>query len=122
MIIETTRSVYAKGSRVVGKLEPGNLTRIIITAYKHVVIMAFLVFTVFASVVYGQGYTHEVNGEVTDETGAPLPGATVLVQNTEHGTSTDIDGYYNLFVDVNSILIVYYIVYHNLIIYVVGRE
>jgi len=122
MRIETTRAVYAKGSRVVGKLDPGNLTRIIITAYKHVVIMAFLVFTVFASVVYGQGYTHEVNGQVTDETGAPLPGATVLVQNTEHGTSTDIDGYYTLFVDENSILIVSYIGYQTQIIDVGGRE
>src|SRR5690625_864413 len=122
MRIETTRAVYAKGSRVVGKLDPGNLTRIIITAYKHVVIMAFLVFTVFASVVYGQGYTNEVNGQVTDETGAPLPGATVLVQNTEHGTSTDIDGYYTLFVDENSILIVSYIGYQTQIIDGGGRE
>lgn len=35
-------------------------------------------------------------GVVTDENGEPLPGASVVVKGTTHGTVTDIDGKYNL--------------------------
>ena len=33
-----------------------------------------------------------ISGTVTDETGAPLPGASVLVKGTTRGTTTDIEG------------------------------
>src|SRR5437867_4097376 len=39
-----------------------------------------------------------VNGVVSDETGAPLPGVNVLLQNTATGTVTDRDGKYELVV------------------------
>ena len=37
-----------------------------------------------------------VSGTITDETGAPLPGVTVLIQGTINGTVTDADGKYTL--------------------------
>jgi hypothetical protein len=38
----------------------------------------------------------QVSGTVTDENGAPLPGATVLVEETNQGTTTDFDGNYQI--------------------------
>ena len=38
----------------------------------------------------------EVKGEVTDVSGAPLPGVTVVVKGTSNGTITDFDGNYSL--------------------------
>ncbi|WP_205461835.1 SusC/RagA family TonB-linked outer membrane protein [Mangrovibacterium lignilyticum] len=38
----------------------------------------------------------QVSGNVTDDTGAPLPGVTVVVKGTTNGTITDFDGNYTL--------------------------
>jgi TonB-dependent starch-binding outer membrane protein SusC len=37
-----------------------------------------------------------IEGEITDERGAPLPGANVLVRDTQYGAATDTDGRYSL--------------------------
>ena len=37
-----------------------------------------------------------ISGTVLDNTGLPLPGATVLVKGTSSGTSTDFDGKYSI--------------------------
>ena len=37
-----------------------------------------------------------VSGTVLDENGQPLPGLTVLVENSTNGTITDADGRYTL--------------------------
>lgn len=37
-----------------------------------------------------------VSGTVTDDTGMPLPGASILVKGTTNGTSTDFDGKYSI--------------------------
>ena len=37
-----------------------------------------------------------ISGNVTDESGLPLPGATVVVQGTSNGTTTDFDGNYSI--------------------------
>lgn len=39
---------------------------------------------------------YEVRGTVTDKTGQPVIGATVLEKGTTNGMSTDIDGQYTL--------------------------
>ncbi|MGV8096248.1 MAG: carboxypeptidase-like regulatory domain-containing protein [Mangrovibacterium sp.] len=39
---------------------------------------------------------HSVSGRVTDSSGAPLPGVTVVVKGTTNGTITGADGSYNL--------------------------
>ena len=36
-----------------------------------------------------------VAGTVTDESGLPLPGATIIVENTNRGVTTDFDGNYS---------------------------
>ncbi|MEX2591365.1 MAG: TonB-dependent receptor [Anditalea sp.] len=38
----------------------------------------------------------QVSGQVTDDTGEPIPGATVLVKGTTTGMATDIDGRYTI--------------------------
>ena len=37
-----------------------------------------------------------ISGLVTDEAGVPLPGATVVVDQTNDGTTTDFDGNYSI--------------------------
>src|SRR5690606_12948902 len=37
-----------------------------------------------------------VSGKVTDESGLPLPGVTVLIKGTTHGTVTNSDGNYSI--------------------------
>jgi TonB-linked SusC/RagA family outer membrane protein len=44
--------------------------------------------------VFGQSV--RVSGKITDESQAPLPGASILVKGTSVGTVTDIDGNYSL--------------------------
>jgi len=47
-----------------------------------------------------------ISGKVTDSSGAPLPGVTILIKNTSNGTITDINGNYEIpNVPANSILI-----------------
>ena len=41
-------------------------------------------------------YGQQISGTVTDDNGVPLPGATVLVQGTSNGVSTDFDGNYSI--------------------------
>jgi len=43
-----------------------------------------------------------VTGKVTDESGASVPGVSVIVKGTTTGTVTDVDGKYNLSVPANS--------------------
>ena len=58
----------------------------------HLYLTSFLLF-VFCIATYAQNIT-TVSGTVTDNTGAPIPGVSVVVQNTTNGTSTDFDGNY----------------------------
>ncbi len=37
-----------------------------------------------------------INGKVTDDTGQPLPGVTVVIKGTTQGTVTDVDGNYSI--------------------------
>lgn len=59
---------------------------------KKIYSMIFLFLGVFA--LHAQ--TLEIEGTVSDENGVPLPGVSVLVQNTTRGTSTDIDGKFSI--------------------------
>lgn len=46
--------------------------------------------------VYGQAQDVTVKGKVIDESGLPIPGATILIKGTSNATSTDIDGNYQI--------------------------
>lgn len=52
-----------------------------------------------------------VIGTVKDETGAPLPGAAILVKGTTNGTITDLDGKFSIDLSANAILVVSYLGY-----------
>ncbi|MBU2945978.1 SusC/RagA family TonB-linked outer membrane protein [Zobellia uliginosa] len=57
----------------------------------------------------------KVTGTVTDETGAPLPGASIVVQGTTNGTQTDFDGLYTLNdVEGNATLLFSYVGFNSL--------
>ncbi|WP_372794212.1 SusC/RagA family TonB-linked outer membrane protein [Lutibacter sp.] len=52
-------------------------------------------FLCFASILtYGQDY--EIKGVVSDNSGTPLPGVSVVIKNTDKGASTDFDGNFAL--------------------------
>ena len=55
--------------------------------------------------------TIAVSGTVTDPTGEPLIGASILAQGTSTGTSTDIDGHYTINVASNATLVFSYVGY-----------
>ena len=73
----------------------------------------------FAAVAQNQ--TIKVKGQVVDETGEPLVGATVKVKDTSAGTITDFDGNFQLDVKSNATLVVSYLGYKNREIAVRGR-
>ncbi|MFB9109945.1 SusC/RagA family TonB-linked outer membrane protein [Flavobacterium gyeonganense] len=52
-----------------------------------------------------------INGQVKDQTGLPLPGATVSIKGTKIGTTTDFDGKFSLAGDQNSVLVVSFVGY-----------
>ncbi|TXG38796.1 SusC/RagA family TonB-linked outer membrane protein [Seonamhaeicola maritimus] len=52
-----------------------------------------------------------ISGTVSDETGLPLPGTTVLVKGTSSGASTDFDGKYSIQVNQGDILVFSFIGY-----------
>ncbi|WP_198439705.1 SusC/RagA family TonB-linked outer membrane protein [Pareuzebyella sediminis] len=58
---------------------------------KHVVVVLFLL---MGHSSFSQATT--VTGTVNDETGSPLPGASVVVSGTTNGTQTDFDGNFTL--------------------------
>jgi TonB-dependent starch-binding outer membrane protein SusC len=53
----------------------------------------------------------DIRGRVTDERGEPIPGATVVVEGTNIGTVTDIDGEYTLNVGEGAVLRISFIGY-----------
>ncbi|WP_067147479.1 SusC/RagA family TonB-linked outer membrane protein [Pseudotamlana agarivorans] len=52
-----------------------------------------------------------ISGTVSDETGLPLPGATVLVKGTTSGTSTDFDGKYTILAKTGDVLVFSFVGY-----------
>jgi hypothetical protein len=52
-----------------------------------------------------------ISGEVKDQNGVPMPGASVLIKGTKIGTTTDFDGKFSLAGDENSVLVVSFVGY-----------
>lgn len=52
-----------------------------------------------------------LTGTVTDETGAPLPGATIRIKGTSVGTVTDLDGKFSIDVESDGVLQISYLGY-----------
>ena len=55
-----------------------------------------------------------ISGTVTDNTGAPMPGVTILIQGTTSGTVTDVDGKYSLEVNEGQVLVFSFIGYQTI--------
>jgi len=47
-----------------------------------------------------------ITGTVVDENGNPIPGATILIEGTNTGTATDIDGKFNLEAEEGVVLLI----------------
>ena len=54
---------------------------------------------------------NNVTGTVNDETGTPLPGATVIVDGTNRGVATDFDGNFSIDAEQGEVLVITYVGY-----------
>ena len=78
--------------------------------YRFLALLTGIIF----SVAFLQAQEIMVKGEVRDNEGETLPGVSVVVKGTTHGTVTDIDGNYALAVTSGSTLIFSYVGYQTL--------
>jgi hypothetical protein len=69
-------------------------------------LMVFLLSILATVPIYGQ-IGGKVTGKVTDETGMPIPGATVVIKGSTTGTVTDIEGSYSLTLSENAETLVF---------------
>ncbi|MBT8322611.1 MAG: TonB-dependent receptor [Eudoraea sp.] len=63
-----------------------------------------------------------VSGTITDNLGAPLPGASIVQKGTTNGTQTDFDGNYTIDVPGDAVLVISYIGFSTQEIAVQGRS
>ncbi|MFG6687280.1 SusC/RagA family TonB-linked outer membrane protein [Mariniflexile sp. HNIBRBA6329] len=75
---------------------------------------------IFCLPIYGQN-TSNVKGTVSDESGVPLPGVSIIVKNTTKGTATDFDGNYSIAVNTNDVLVFSFLGYKTQEVAVKGR-
>lgn len=54
---------------------------------------------------------NSVTGTVNDETGLPLPGATVVVEGTSRAVATDFDGNFSIEAELGEVLVITYVGY-----------
>ncbi|PCE63631.1 SusC/RagA family TonB-linked outer membrane protein [Sediminicola luteus] len=59
-------------------------------------LLSFLVFVSMLSVSTGYAQSKNVSGTVSDESGVPLPGVSVVVKGQARGASTDFDGNFSI--------------------------
>src|SRR5699024_583454 len=83
---------------------------------KSSLILAMLFFGVWQA--YAQN--HRVSGIITED-GVPLLGATVSIKDTQKGTTTDIDGYYELVTNSDDTLVISYLGFQTQEIIINGR-
>ena len=76
---------------------------------KKIIFLSFMSFFI-AFIGWAQ---NSVSGTVKDDSGLPLPGATVLEQGTNNGTLTDFDGNFQISAAEGSVLVVSFIGYSN---------
>ncbi len=62
-----------------------------------------------------------ISGQITDENGEPLPGASIIEKGTSNGTTTDVDGNYSLTVPEGATLTISFVGYET-VERVVGSE
>ena len=61
---------------------------------KQRIFVTLLILSCFTSIVMA-GTTGKISGRIIDgESGEPLPGANVVIENSTMGAATDVEGYY----------------------------
>ncbi|HYW97323.1 MAG TPA: von Willebrand factor type A domain-containing protein [Bacteroidales bacterium] len=70
-------------------------------------IMSVITVLILSAILMSAGQTYTITGKVTDETGSPLPGVTVVVKSTNHGVVSGVDGKYSINVADNDKTIVF---------------
>ena len=78
------------------------MKRIITQIFKH--FFCAMILCLFSGIVLAQG---TLSGVITDDSGAPLIGATIAIKDSSTGTVSDLDGRYSLKVPVGEQTIVY---------------
>ena len=68
-----------------------------------------LLLVLVVQLTFAQGKT--ISGTVSDDSGLPLPGATVLLKGTSSGTSTDFDGKYSISTNTGATLVYSFVGY-----------
>ncbi|SDA43110.1 TonB-linked outer membrane protein, SusC/RagA family [Algoriphagus alkaliphilus] len=71
-----------------------------------------VVLMLLLSVGYTQAQNVQVTGTVSDETGASLPGVTILLKGSTTGTTTDLDGKYSISGPASGVLVFSFIGYN----------
>lgn len=71
------------------------------------------VYPLSAMAAVAQSPTIKVRGQVIDELGEPLLGATIRIKNAQGGTTTDLDGNFQLEVPGNAVLLISYVGYKD---------
>ena len=64
----------------------------------------------FANLVFSQ---ESISGNITDDEGVPLPGATVLILGTTNGTTSDFDGNFTIQAIIGDVLSFSYVGYET---------
>ena len=77
------------------------------------------VFLLFALISYGQ---NSLSGVVLDDNGVPLPGANVIIEDTNTGVSTDFDGNFQITASQGQVLAISYIGYTTQYVTVAGQS
>jgi len=78
----------------------------------------FFVLLLISTGIFAQ---QKVSGLITDAEGNPLPGATVIVQGTQNGVTSDFDGNYSIEAEQGATLEASYIGYQSMLV-VVGSQ
>ena len=63
---------------------------------------------------YAMSAQETISGTITDENGVPLPGATIVVVETNDGTTTDFDGNYSINASEGQTILLSYVGYETL--------
>ena len=83
---------------------------------KKIILSSLLILATSLSV-----YAQQITGSVSDDNGLPLPGASIVIQGTSEGTTTDFDGNFSIESSQGSSLVISYVGYESQII-VVGSS
>ena len=63
--------------------------------------------SIFLTLAFGlSSYAQQITGSVSDDNGIPLPGASIVIQGSSSGTTTDFDGNFSIETSQGSILVI----------------